>query len=237
MRYKAILFDLDGTLVPMDMNRFLGGYFKGLAKKLERYDIAYDALVKSIWEGTKAMVNNDGNDSNRNVFWEVFEKGIGYSDKDIEKECLDFYANEFNEVKSETSPNPLAKSAVEIARDKADIVVLATNPVFPIVGQRTRMGWVGLSEKDFDLITSYESDSYCKPNPKYYESICERLNIAPYECLMIGNDTTEDMYAARSAGMDGYLVTDWLIEDKDNKWEGMRGTFAQMVDMLRSLEA
>ena len=34
MNYKAILFDMDGTLVPMDNDVFTKGYFKELAKKL-----------------------------------------------------------------------------------------------------------------------------------------------------------------------------------------------------------
>ena len=29
----AVLFDLDGTLLPMDMDEFTGGYFRFLAEK------------------------------------------------------------------------------------------------------------------------------------------------------------------------------------------------------------
>jgi hydroxymethylpyrimidine pyrophosphatase-like HAD family hydrolase len=45
MNYKAILFDMDGTLVPMDNDVFTKGYFKELAKKLSPLGLAPDALI------------------------------------------------------------------------------------------------------------------------------------------------------------------------------------------------
>ena len=85
------------------------------------------------------------------------------------------------------------------------------------------------------MVTSYESDKYCKPNTKYYEDICNRIDVQPGECLMIGNDELEDMYAASNAGMDCYLVTDCVIPSSEHPWEGPKGTFSEMVEMLKSL--
>ncbi len=53
---KAVLFDLDGTLLPMDQNEFTKGYFKLLAKKLSAFGYESDALAKNAWAGTAAMV-------------------------------------------------------------------------------------------------------------------------------------------------------------------------------------
>lgn len=235
MKYKAILFDMDGTLVPMDVNVFTNGYFKGLTKKLAPHGVPADLLVKGVWAGTKAMVANDGAKLNEDVFWEVFEKLIGKGKEEMNEDCLSFYGNEFNEAICFTSPNPLAKEAVGLARQKAEKVVLATNPFFPMVGQCTRMGWVGLKQEDFDLVTAYETDRYCKPNPKYYLSVCERIGVKPEECLMIGNDETEDMYSASSIGMDTYLVTEWSISSEKHPYMGERGTFAELVEKLKNL--
>ena len=52
---------------------------------------------------------------------------------------------------------------------------------------------------------------------------------------MIGNDELEDMYAASNAGMDCYLVTDCVIPSSEHPWEGPKGTFSEMVEMLKSL--
>lgn len=235
-RYKAILYDMDGTLVPMDMKEFTDGYFKLLAKRLAPYGIPADKLVASVWKGTAAMVRNDGSRSNMDAFWECFYKDTGVTDKSIMAECDDFYGKEFKDAKMFTQDNPYAIKAVELSHEKADIVALATNPLFPMVGQVTRMGWVGLKPEDFDLVTSYESDSYCKPNPKYFETVCARLKVSPSECLMIGNDEEEDMYAACTiTGMDGYLVTDTMIASKEHPWEGPKGTFEDLIRMLEDL--
>lgn len=235
-RYKAILYDMDGTLVPMDMKEFTDGYFRLLAKRLTPYNIPTDLLIDSIWKGTAAMVQNDGSRKNVEAFWEVFYKLTGVTDKSIEAECDDFYGREFKDAKAFTKDNDLATEAVALSRQKADLVALATNPLFPMVGQVTRMSWVGLKPEDFDLVTSYESDSYCKPNPKYYETVCDRLGVTPSECLMIGNDEEEDMYAACTlCGMDGFLVTDTMIKSKEHPWKGPKGSFEDLIEMLKEL--
>ncbi len=233
--YKAILYDMDGTLVPMDMKEFTDGYFRLLAKRLAPYGIAPDKLIASVWHGTAAMVKNDGRMTNMEVFWDCFLKETGVTDESIKEVCDDFYAKEFVQAKIFTQDNPLAAEAVRISRSKVPIVALATNPLFPMVGQITRMSWVGLKPEDFDLVTSYESDNYCKPNPRYYETVCERLGVQPSDCLMIGNDEEEDMYACTSIGMDAYLVTDTMIASKEHPWSGPKGTFNDLIMMLKEL--
>lgn len=235
MKYRAILFDMDGTLVPMDMNTFTKGYFKSLYTKLSKYGLDPMSFAANMWEGVSAMVKNDGSMTNEEAFWAAFEKLIGISKDTINADCLEFYGKEFEQAKVFIGENPLAAEAVHTAREKADFVILATNPLFPMVGQKTRMGWVGLKPEDFDLITSYESDSFCKPNPKYYFSICQRMGVKPEECLMIGNDEGEDMYAGTLAGMNCYLVTDCMIGNEKHPWNGLRGSFAEMLEMLKSL--
>lgn len=234
MKYRAILFDMDGTLVPMDVKVFTHGYFKGLTKKLAPHGIPAEDVVKFIWAGTNAMVVNDGSKMNEEVFWEVFTKLSSKTKEEIDRDCLSFYANEFDEAKCFTAPNPLAKEVVRLAREQATYVILATNPLFPMVGQLTRLNWVGLKKDDFDYISSYENERYCKPNPTYYEEICKKFNVSPSECLMIGNDETEDMYAASQIGMQTFLVTDCLIASENHPYTGERGTFADLVAKLKA---
>ncbi|MCF0110476.1 MAG: HAD family hydrolase, partial [Erysipelotrichaceae bacterium] len=47
MKYQAILFDMDGTLVPMDLQTFLNGYLKLLLKKLEKHNINPDTFEQN----------------------------------------------------------------------------------------------------------------------------------------------------------------------------------------------
>jgi len=227
MKYDAILFDMDGTLVPMDQHVFAKQYFTELANVICPYGIAPDVLKKGFWGGVGAMKNNDGMTTNEEVFWRYFtevvlaENNQNQVDWDQLKEVTeDFYSNEFHKVKLYVGENPLAKRAVELAHQKAEKVILSTNPFFPLTAQLARLSWVGLGGNDFDLITSYESDSYCKPNPKYFDSICERMEIDPKNCLMIGNDELEDMHTASSVGMECFLVTDSQVLRDGYTWNG-----------------
>lgn len=235
MSYQAIFFDLDGTLLPMDTEAFTQGYFRLLAKDVAPLGISPEVMIAALWHGVKAMVVNDGQRCNRERFWDVFSAETGVAREVCEPICDQFYTEGFHQARAFTQENPLAVEAVTLARRKADRVVLATNPLFPPTGQATRMSWVGLRPSDFDLVTSYESDRFCKPNPAYYRDICQRLSLDPARCLMIGNDEREDMFAAHSLGMAGYLVTDCLLPCPEHPWECPRGTFAEMTAMLRGL--
>lgn len=234
--YSAILFDLDGTLLPMDMEAFTKGYFAKLYKRMKDFDISLEDFTKAIWTGTYAMMKNDGSHTNAEVFWKVFEDVTGLKASLVDPLCISFYGEEFNEAIEFTLPNPLAKDAVRIAHKKAERVVLSTNPIFPEVGQKTRLSWLGLSYDDFDLVTSYENERFCKPNPQYFLSILERFGLKKEEVLIIGNDEKEDCNCARNAGIDCYLVTDTMIPSRDYPWDGPRGTFRELVDLLEQLE-
>lgn len=235
MRYQAILFDLDGTLLPMELEPFAKIYFGALARELAPFGLTPETLFKPFWAATKAMMVNTTGKLNADVFWETFTALTGVDRAQVEPVCDAFYAAGFQAARAATKENPLAREAVRIAREKADKVILATNPLFPMAGQKTRLSWLGLTPEDFDLVTCYSTDKYCKPNPAYFHDLCQRMGIDPRTCLMIGNDDREDMHCATAAGMDAYLVTDCRLIDKDNPWQGAMGSFSEMVEMLKSL--
>lgn len=230
------MFDLDGTLLPMDMEIFSKAYFKELYFSLAKYGLSFEETIEAVLAGTKAMVRNDGECRNAKRFWDCFLSLTGIKSDTIYEETDYFYSHEFNKARSVTGKNPLAVDAVKAASANGRKVVLATNPLFPHAAQLSRISWIGLKEDDFELITSYESDSFCKPNPRYYKEICRRIGVSPEECLMIGNDIGEDMLAARAAGIDGFLVTDCLISG-GKEWDGPKGSFAEMLEMLKKLQA
>ena len=235
MRYQAILFDLDGTLLPMDLEAFARIYIGALAKELAPFDLTPETMLKPFWAATKAMMANTTGKLNSDVFWETFSGLTGVDRAQVEPICDAFYNEGFQAARAATKENPLAKEAVRLAHEKADKVVLATNPLFPMAGQKTRLSWLGLAPEDFDLVTCYTSDRHCKPNPAYFADVCARLGLDPAKCLMIGNDDREDMHCAVAAGMSAYLVTDCRLPDKERPWTGPQGSFADMVEMLRKL--
>lgn len=210
MSIKAILFDLDGTLLPMDQDVFVMTYFKKLAEKLAPLGYEAEKLFKSIWAGVKAMVMNDGSCLNEDAFWKVFAEIYGeqvYEQKPIFEE---FYRDDFPKVQEVCGYDSRAKEVVELAKTKAK-VILATNPIFPAMATIHRMSWAGLLPEDFELYTTYENIGCSKPNPNYYLEILRRIDCKPEECLMVGNDVDEDILVAEKLGMTMFLLKDCII--------------------------
>lgn len=208
---KAVFFDLDSTLLPMNEEEFTKGYFKLLCKKLMPLGYESEKIVSAIWDGTKRMVKNDGTKTNEEVFWDRFAEIYG-EDKLKDKDIVNaFYTQEFGETKRFCEPNLYAKTLVDLVKGLGLKVVLATNPIFPLDGIDTRLGFIGLRKADFDYISSYEVSHYSKPNPKYYVEILNKLGLKPEEVLMFGNSETEDAEAATAAGIKTYLVGEHLL--------------------------
>ncbi len=226
----TVLFDLDGTLLPMETKTFTDAYFKLLAQKAAPYGYEPKALVAAVWAGTKAMIKNDGTQPNDQRFWHTFAGELGEDIQKLRPVFDKFYAEEFHGAKAATRENPLAKKVVEELKARGYTVALATNPLFPLAGQATRLSWLGLRPQDFALVTSYESCSYCKPNPAYFAQVLEQLGKRPEECLMVGNDVREDMLAAQAVGISTYLITD-CMENAGGVTLGQieRGSFGEFL--------
>lgn len=235
MKITTVLFDLDGTLLPMDQDEFVRSYFKLLAKKVA--PLGYDpaSLIDNIWAGTAAMVKNDGSRKNEEAFWAQFAKFYGDKVYDDIPVFDKFYSEDFNLAKDVCGFAPNAKKIVDGLRERGFEVVLATNPIFPPVATLSRISWAGLSAESFSLITNYSNSSYCKPNPKYYEEILSKIGKTPEECLMVGNDVEEDM-VAQSLGMKVFLLTDCIINKKDRDISVYpHGDFEALADYLQTI--
>lgn len=232
---KTVLFDLDGTLLPMNQDVFVQTYLGLLAKKMFPYGYDPQKLVKSIWQGTEKMVKNSGEFTNETVFWDEFTSIFG-------KEALkdmpifeDFYRNEFQSVSSSCGYDPRSAQTVAQLHSMGLQTVLATNPVFPALATHSRVRWAGMQPEDFLLITAYENSHSSKPNPAYYRELMSTLDLVPEECLMVGNDVQEDM-VAETLGMKVFLLTDCMIDRKNTDISRYpHGSFPELMSFIRSL--
>ena len=232
MSIKAVLFDLDGTLLPMDQDVFIGTYFKGLAGHLIPRGYDPERLIKVIWQGTEAMIKNDGSQTNESAFWQVFTAAYGADARQDEPYFEEFYRTKFPDIKRVCGYDERAAGIVKLLKDVGITVALATNPVFPAVATRERMAWAGLSSEDFALYTTYENSVCTKPNLKYYTEITDKLGVLPEECLMVGNDVDDDMVASE-LGMKVFLLTDCLINKNGLDVNAYpNGSFDQLKDYI-----
>ena len=216
MSTKVILFDLDGTLIPMDAKVFVGKFTETLGKKLAPSGYDDKLLLKAIWGGIDAMKKHDGSVKNEEIFRRGFATVLGDIAEDVLALLDEYYRVEFNQVKEVCGFDSKAAETVRACKKMGYRVVLATNPVFPSVATENRMRWAGLEPEDFEFFTVYENSSFCKPNLDYYREIIDKLGVTAEECLMVGNDVTEDMVTTE-LGMKVFLLTRDLInkEEKD----------------------
>jgi len=234
MTFKAILFDLDGTLLEHDMrNDFIPQYFALLTKYMVAW-IPPDKLVTSVMRGADAVTANDGSRTNEEAFAEVFYPLIGLPREEMEPRFMDFYTRVFPALRQYTAPKPEARPAVQTAFDKGYDVVIATNPHFPALATQHRLAWAGVEDFPYRKVTTYENSHFAKPSLGYYQEILDELGCQPEEALVVG-DEAMDMVAARLG------CATFLLPGPATKMEEIappptyQGTLADVIALLHTM--
>lgn len=231
---KACLFDLDGTLLPMDTDRFVEIYLKALTPHVAHL-IPQDKLVPMIWKATMAMIESQECElTNEQVFEREFLKLAGLKKEEIWPEFDRFYEVEFPKLQQYTGHNPIAREVVQAALERGYKVAVATNPVFPKAAIMERMRWAGVADLPFEWVTVYEETHYCKPRPQYYREVAEHLDVQPEECVMIGNDMQEDMVAS-TIGMKTFFLSEHRIDrGKPSYRVDQEGSLTDLLEAIRT---
>lgn len=235
---NTILFDLDGTLLPMDLGGFLDTYSKALKSRMAEAGFEAEAVWDALGKGIQAMLENEGVLTNEDMFLKTFDELMGEKSRKIQRELEKFYRKDFSVTKLNTQPTPYAEETISLLKEKGYTLVLATNPVFPEIATMQRIQWAGLTPEDFALITTYENTCYTKPNLNYYRKILKALQKQPEDCLMVGNDVDEDMCIMK-LGVDVFLIKDCLINrshsDISDYKQGNWDAFAEFAAALPSV--
>jgi FMN phosphatase YigB (HAD superfamily) len=207
---KALLLDLDDTLIDNAMDTFLPAYLRALE--------AFAASVMDPGRFTAALLNAtrvmDGNDgsgpSNEQAFADAFYPALGVAREELEPFLERFYDEAFPQLEPLTRPRPEAPKIVEWATDRGLQVVIATNPLFPRTAIEQRMAWggVGVDRFDYARVTTYENSHATKSSPAYFSEIVERIGRRPQECLMVGDDWGWDVVCAGKAGIPSFWISD-----------------------------
>jgi len=248
---KAVLFDLDNTLIRFDEREFFEAYIPRISKVL--YDImSPETLLERLILSTQMLVTNNGQMSNAEYFMSFFSKGYEKYKEDIWKRFIKFYENEFDEFRTLVSVIPGVPELFTKLQGKGMKLVIASNPIWPRIVQMKRLSWAGLGNCDFALVTDIENMSYCKPNIGYYLEVCQKINEKPEGCLMVGNDPVNDLVVAK-IGMKTFLVTggpeydgselelsksirdDTLVESVEPDFRGLISDVPDAVDILLKL--
>ena len=230
---NTILFDLDGTLLPMDINVFEKVYFGSLAKHFtDKHDL--QSFIALIWGATKAMVANTEHRTNEEVFMEAMQLSVNEQLEEYKARFSHFYQTDFDAVRQSLSKNEDILVAVKILKEKGYQLVIATNPMFPRLAIEKRIGWAGLDIDDFSYVTSFEDNHYCKPQPKFYQEVLSEIGKSASECLMVGNDTVEDLIAGK-LNIATYLIEDHAIIREQAFMPTYQGTYKDFLIFVNEL--
>jgi FMN phosphatase YigB (HAD superfamily) len=230
----AVLFDLDGTLLDIDLDEFFSAYFLALGPvvgaTLGGPECAQTGL-EAVMEGTRAMGIPHLGRTNRDVFNESFAVRTGV-DLSAEKNAsaLDrFYRETFPQLKGTMGPHTGARAAVQCALELGMKVAIATNPIFPRAAIVERMRWAGVDDLPVHLVTSYESMHAAKPHGAYFAETAELLGVDPRRAVMVGDDRYLDMPAA-DVGMRTFYVGEGSAPGTD--WSGTLEDLAKLLPRL-----
>ena len=207
--YKAVLFDLDATLAPYVQAEMSDVFFSSI-ESFEKEN-GYDGFADAFNYAFRTMKQNDGSTLNKDVFNTAFYSKLPDAPYNVEDVLDEFYGIYFRErVKPVIRYRGSEKAMLAHLRKAGKTVICATNPVFPISASLTRMNLSGIDPKDFDYVTHHFNCTYCKPKREYFMEVMAEFNLHPEECIMIGNDTLDDL-GAPEAGIRTVLISDYLL--------------------------
>ena len=232
---RAIIFDLDGTLLPLTQERFTQAYFARLGRRGAKLGFDPEAFIAGVWQGTKAMFRNDGSRSNEETFWQVFAQALGQDTTAVKAELDEFYAQEFGLLSQDLGPFPDRGPLVRRLGERGFRLALASNPVFPREAVAHRLAWLGLRLDDFALATDYSTCCFCKPAPGYYQEVCRGLGLPPQDCLMVGNSVVEDGLPLRGLGGNAFILTELLEGPAEGLKDFPHGDWAGLEQWLEAL--
>ncbi len=235
-KINTIIFDLDGTLLPMDTeafmmeyNKLLGAYFMDIVDP--------NMFIKAMWQSTKETIENLEARKNYEVFKEAMKKKI---DGDVDlyyKRIYEFYDDAFLKLGEYAGSSPEIVEAISVLKTKGYRLIIATNPLFPMKANHHRISWAGLSPEDFDYISCFEENHYCKPHLDFYEEVLSINNIDVNTALMVGNDVDEDLIA-RDLGLMTYLIEDHLLHRSGKAIEtDYRGCYEDFLNFVKALKS
>jgi putative hydrolase of the HAD superfamily len=210
---KAVIFDLDGTLLNRDesVKKFIDNQYERLNKWVrhipkEKYITRFIEL------------------DNRGYVWKdkVYQQLVGELDiTEIPWEgLLQDYISQF---KNNCVPFPNLLSMLEELRSNNLILGIITNGIGQF--QMDNIKALGI-EKYFKTILVSEWEGIKKPDPQIFKRALEQLNVLPNESIFVGDHPENDVKAAQNVGIKG-------IWKKDFQWNNIEADF--IVDDLAEL--
>ncbi len=233
----TLLFDLDGTLLNVDMHQFIPAYLGGLAGCLPT-KADPPQFIHNMLKRTMELIEqgSDGNLTNEAFYLQAAKEDMGIEAEHFRSGLECFYAEELPHLAQHIQPLALAPEIITRCSEKNLRIIIATNPVFPLPITEARMKWGGIDQFEYLHISSYETSHHCKPHLAYFSELLDTFKLDPQQCLMIGNDTGHDLSASH-LGIKTFLVDTWIIDRGNDFPPDFRGNHLDLFRFLGHIPA
>jgi len=215
---KAILFDLDGTLI--DSGPDLALAINHMLTSIGRDEFSSDVIHSWVGNGASILVQralSGQAEINENLDSELLEKSLAT--------FLDFYANNLC-VGTVTYPH--VRSTLKILKAKGYRLAIITNKPFEFV--QPILDGLELNGL-FESILGGDSLDKRKPDPLPLHYTCDKLGVSVDECVMVG-DSKNDIIAANSANMQSVGLTYGYNYGEDINEHGPDISIDDFADMI-----
>lgn len=232
---KGVLFDLDGTLLDIDMDALLAVYFENLAPVVAPlFGTDLEAAIDLVNQGTRAMFAEHPGSTNEEAFNAfIFEQtGLDLSESENSAPLDKFYADVFPTFQGRVRPFEHTSRALEMCRELGLPVGIATQPIFPKLAQCARLKWAGVDTFEFAAVSSYENSYSTKPDGGYFKLMAERIGVAPEHCVMVGDEPLLDMKAKEYGFKTFYVGSKPQIFEADGT-----GSLADFIEFVRDISS
>jgi len=223
MKYKAVLFDLFGTLV----DNFTHSEYESVLAEMALVVNVPRADFIRIWRETFIERNIGTHPTPQYSLSYICEQmNVKVTDEQIES------ATDIRLGYTLRSLEPRSDSIATIKQlrsggFKTGIISDCTGDI-PMVWERTKFTGV------FNVTVFSCEVNTKKPDPKIYRIATERLAVTPRECLFVGDGGSGELTGAREVGMSPVLIRDpdegeYNFTEREYDWEGPR------IDYLREV--
>jgi putative hydrolase of the HAD superfamily len=230
MKYKAIIFDLFGTLVRSPSNQ---GYLDVLERMAAYLSVPPDDFNR-VWFETARERNVGTIQSIEDNIIRICEQlRVHARDAAIGQATrirLDF-------VRQTMRPRPDAIEVLAHLKSQGFKVGLISNcsPDAPVIWQDTPLA------PFFDLAVFSSSAGMRKPDPRIYLLATEQLGVKPKDCLYVGDGASQELPGAARIGMSPVMIQVFgedfespLPEDARGDWDGPR--VSSLTEVLKLLK-
>ncbi len=234
----TLLIDLDETLLKTTTGNFIPAYLKLIARYIA-LTIPPDRMIPTLLAATEEMIKNNRPDRTLDqVFDAAFFPTLNQTRADLMPVFDQFYATVYPELQAITIADNQGVELVEQAFARGYRVAVATNPLFPRTAVLQRLSWAGLpvEKYPFDLISTYETFHFAKPNPAYYAEILAQMGWPEGPIVMVGNDIENDIQPAAALGLYTYLL-DGGDTHLENAYPNGKGQLGDLLNWLDGLDA